>query len=406
MEKLYTQKHTKDSLYYAISIMLERASYYGLRALIVLYMTGDILKMSNYETLNIYGLIAGSLVFGQIIGALLGDLLLGNKKAIIIGAILHAVGAFSLCIPSLTGLYLGLFLIVLGSGFFAPNITSNFGKLYLNKPKLIDAGFTLYYLIINLGAFFGIILIGYLGETIGFNVGFITAGILMLLSILPVLLSKEEVHIRLKKTLFSVSKKVLTISIAFLLVGLFWGIYKIAGTRIFDLHVQFRKLPSLTVPVSFLSAINSYFTIVGCLIIAIIWTYFYNSQFFKILLGFIFGVLSYGILLLIPEIPTEQHLFIYIASMFFIALSEVLIALTIFGVLLQYSNPKYLAILISLMFIPTRLIALLFGLFENHFEENSMLGLQFSIVAMSIIALALMGYLLWNKKSNTYELEQ
>lgn len=405
MEKLYTQKHTKESLYYAISIMLERASYYGLRALIVLYLTENALKIDKYATSTIYGLIASSLIFSEILGALLGDLLLGNKKTIIIGAVLHAIGAFFLCIPSLTGLYVGLILIALGGGFFVPNIISNFGKLYLNKPKLIDAGFTLYYLIINLGSFIGVMLMGYLGETIGFNVGFITAGTLMLLSIIPVLLSKEKTSVRLKKSSFSISKRVLIILTTFFLVGLFWGIYKIAGAHFFDLHTLFCKLPSLSVSNSFLLSINSYFTIVGCLITAIIWTYFYNSRFFKILLGFVFGVLSYGVLLFIPEVPTEQYLFIFITSMLFLALSEVLIAPTIFGVLLQYSNPKYLAILISLMFIPTRLMALLFGLFENHFEENSMLGLKFSIVAMSIIALALMGYLLWNRKSNTYELE-
>ena len=104
-------------------------------------MTGKILKMDSTEALVIYGWFAGSVVFSQILGALLGDLLIGNKKSIIIGGIIQSLGAFALCIPTTYGLYAGLFLIVLGNGFFTPNIISNYGKSYLNKTKLLDAGF-------------------------------------------------------------------------------------------------------------------------------------------------------------------------------------------------------------------------------------------------------------------------
>lgn len=126
MEKIHNLKHTKENFYYSLSRMLERASYYGFRALVILYMTGEILKMDRTEALSIYGWFTGSMVFSQIIGGLFGDLLIGNKRAIIIGGIIQVIGAFSLCLPSTTGLYLGLFLVVLGSGFFTPNILSNF----------------------------------------------------------------------------------------------------------------------------------------------------------------------------------------------------------------------------------------------------------------------------------------
>ena len=82
MEKIQNQKHTKETLYYSISRMLERASYYGFRALVVLYMVGETLKMERTEALTIYGWLVGSLVFSQIIGGIFGDLLIGNKKSI------------------------------------------------------------------------------------------------------------------------------------------------------------------------------------------------------------------------------------------------------------------------------------------------------------------------------------
>jgi len=136
MEKIRNQTHNKETFLYATSRMLERASFYGLRSLIVLYMVGESFKMDTTEASSIYGWFISSIIFSQIFGALLGDLVIGNKKSVIIGGIIQAVGAFSLCIPSTIGLYIGLFLVVLGSGIYTPNIISSFGKLYLNKTKL------------------------------------------------------------------------------------------------------------------------------------------------------------------------------------------------------------------------------------------------------------------------------
>jgi POT family proton-dependent oligopeptide transporter len=399
MEKIQNQKHTKETLYYSISRMLERASYYGFRALVVLYMVGETLNMERTEALTIYGWLVGSLVFSQIIGGIFGDLLIGNKKSIIIGGIIQAIGAFSLCIPSTTGLYLGLFLVVLGSGFFTPNLISNFGKLYLNKTKLLDSGFTIFYLAINLGSFLGILLIGYLGETYGYNIGFVISGILILLSIVPVLLSKEKTLSEIEKTEFQINKRVLNILIAFFTVGLFWGIYEISNIRIFDLQLQFSEISTLDIPKHLWQSINAIFILPISVIAIILWTFFYSSQFVKLMLGFIFGVISFGILFLIPETPTEQHTIIYLVSLLFLGISEIHIAPIIHSILTKYSNPKYLAILISLAFLPTRLISLIFGLFNDTLYDNPILALKIGIIAMTIIGIGLIGYVLWNKKT-------
>ena len=377
--------------------MLERASYYGFRALVVLYMVGETLKMERTEALSIYGWFSASIVFSQIIGGLFGDLLIGNKKAIIIGGIIQAIGAFSLCIPSTTGLYLGLFLVVLGSGFFTPNIISNFGKTYLNKTKLLDSGFTIFYLAINLGSYLGISLIGYSGEKFGYNIGFIISGILMLLSIVPIIISKEINFEGLEKSESSISKRILNILIAFIVVGVFWGIYEISDIRIFDLQMQFSEISAWNISKSLWQSINSIFILPISIVAIILWTYFYSSQFFKLMLGFIFGVLSFGILFLIPEVLTEQHTITYLISLLFLGISEIHIAPIIHSILTKYSNPKYLAILISLAFLPTRLISLIFGLFNDKLYDNPMLGLKIGIVGMTIIGIGLIGYVVWNK---------
>jgi len=313
MEKIINQTHSKETFLYALSRTLERASYYGLRSLIVLYMIGEILKMERAEALSIYAWFTASFLFSKIIGAIIGDLIIGNKKAIIIGGVIQALGAFSLCIPSTTGLYIGLFLVVLGGGLYTPNIISNFGKLYLNKTKLLDAGFTIFYLAVNLGAFFGVVSIGYLGEKYGWNIGFIIAGILMLLSIIPIILSKDKKIEQTTENKATVNQRIINIIIAFIVVSFFGAISEIGNVRIFDLQIKLSEISTLNIPKTMWYSLNSVFILPIINIFAIIaWTFFYNSQFFKLTIGFIFGAISFGILFLIPEMPTEKHTIIYL----------------------------------------------------------------------------------------------
>jgi len=398
LERIKNQTHSTETLLFAISRMLERASYYGFRSLLVLYMVGEILKMDSTKALNIYGLIAGALIFSQIIGALFGDLLVGNKKAIIIGAIIQALGAFSLCISSMMGLYMGLFLVVIGSGFYTPNIISNFGKLYLNRTKLLDSGFTLFYLAINLGSFLGVMLIGFIGNRFGYSVAFVISGILILLSIIPILFSEEKAQVNAIKNELSIGKRILYVFIVLLVVGIFWGTYEISYIHFYDLQSKFIEISSFGIPDDMWQSLNAFFILPISFIAIILWTYFYSSQFFKLMLGFIFGVLSFGVLLLIPEAPNEQHAIIYLLSLFFLGISEIHIAPIVFSILTKYSNPKYLAILISLSFIPAKLFSLTFGLFNDQFYDNSILGPKIGIIIMAMISIGLIGFVVWNKK--------
>ena len=401
MEKIQNQKHSPETLFYAISRMLERASYYGFRALVVLYMTGETLKMEQTEALIIYGWFTTSIVFSQIVGALFGDLLIGNKKSIIIGGIAQTIGTFMLCLSSTIGLYLGLFLVVLGSGFFSPNIISNFGKTYLNKTKLLDSGFTIFYLAINLGSFLGILLIGYLAEKYGYNIGFTISGILMLISIIPILLTQEKRRDEIDKNEFAIRRtRILNILIAFIVLGLFWGFYELSSIRSFDLQLQLSEISTLDIPNHLWQSLNSILILPISIIAIILWTYFYSNQFFKLMLGFIFGVISFGILFLIPKVPTEQHTIAYLISLLFLAISEIHIVPIIYSILIKYSNPKYLAILISLTFLPTRLISIIFGLFNDKLYDNPMLGLKIGIVGMTITGIGLLGYIMIIKKTS------
>ncbi len=169
--------------------MWERFSFYGMRALLVLFLVSA-LGIGGWDwprenALALYGTYLALLYLTPIIGGTLADKYLGNRKAIIIGAIIMTLGHASMAIESNPFfLYLGLLLLVLGTGFFKPNMTSFISILYKDFPEKKDGAYTIFYMGVNAGAFLGIMLCGYLGEILGWSWGFGLAGIFMLLGLL------------------------------------------------------------------------------------------------------------------------------------------------------------------------------------------------------------------------------
>lgn len=385
--------------------MFERASYYGLRAILVLYLTDEIFKMDTTEALQLFGWFAGSVLFSQIFGAIIGDFLIGNKRSIIVGGVLQATGAFVLCYTSIYGVYTGLLLVVIGSGLFTPNIISRFGKSYLNKTKLLDAGFTIFYFAINLGSFLGVLLISYLGVEIGFHFGFLICGILSLLSVMPILLTIGYEFESTGK--ISTLRRMIVICLAFLMVGIFWATFEIYSIRVFDIQIQLAEISTFNFPQHMWQSLSSFFTLPVCLIAIIFWTYYYNSHFFKLLIGFSFGVAALVIILLIPEIPKDRHTIYFLVALLFLSISEILVAPVINSILTKYANPKYLTLLISLAYLPIKLFTLIFGVFHENYYNEPNLGVKFSLVIMILASLGLTGYIILDRKfpfsSSTHE---
>lgn len=168
--------------------MWERFSYYGMRALLVLFLTASILEdgweWSNEDAVMLYGYYTSLVYLTPIIGGFLADKFLGFRKAVVLGALLMTLGHLSLAFETTFFFYLGLSLLVLGNGFFKPNISSMVGKLYSEKSAKKDAAYTIFYMGINAGAFLGILLCGYIGERIGWSYGFGLAGVFMFFGML------------------------------------------------------------------------------------------------------------------------------------------------------------------------------------------------------------------------------
>ena len=175
--------------------MWERFSYYGMRALLVLYLTATYanggFEMAELDAFTIYGIFTGLVYVTPIIGGVLADKILGQRKTIYIGGITMAIGQFLLATSAIvnegstgfrhTIFFAGLGILILGNGFFKPNISTMVGQLYDNNDPRKDGGFTIFYMGINLGAFVSPLVAGYLGEQIAWQYGFLSAGIGMLI---------------------------------------------------------------------------------------------------------------------------------------------------------------------------------------------------------------------------------
>ena len=177
--------------------MWERMSYYGMRALLVLYMTGALtgfnpgLGWSSIEAQAIYGIYVGMVYFMVIPGGWLADNILGHQKAVLYGAIIIALGHFTLALPLEQTFFLGLIFVVLGTGLLKGNISSIVGKLYKDEDDRRESGYTIFYMAINIGSTLGFLVCSYLGEKIGWHWGFGAAGFGMAFGVIQFIRSRN-----------------------------------------------------------------------------------------------------------------------------------------------------------------------------------------------------------------------
>lgn len=170
--------------------MWERFSYYGMRALLTLFLVSSLAEggwqWTREDAMQLYGWYTGLVYLTPLIGGMIADRLTGFKKAIVLGAVIMTLGHASMALEMFddTFFYLGLALLILGNGLFKPNISSMVGNLYPDDSSKKDAGYTIFYMGINAGAFLGMLLCGYIGEKIGWHYGFGLAGVFMFFGML------------------------------------------------------------------------------------------------------------------------------------------------------------------------------------------------------------------------------
>ena len=180
--------HTPGLFLLFFTEMWERFSYYGMRALLVLFLVSDAAAggwaWSREEALGLYAWYTGLVYVTPIIGGIIADSLLGYRRAVLLGALLMTLGHAAMAFETKPAFYAGLWLLIIGNGLFKPNISSIVGQLYKDKPEKKDSAYTIFYMGINAGAFLGMLFCGYIGEKIAWSYGFGLAGIFMFLGML------------------------------------------------------------------------------------------------------------------------------------------------------------------------------------------------------------------------------
>ena len=230
------KEHPKGLYTLFFTEMWERMSYYGMRGILVLFMTASILEgglqFDNVSASAIYGIYSACVYLVALLGGWLADRHIGQQKAILYGGMVIMLGHFLLAFTNLQTFYLGLIFVVLGTGLLKPNISAIVGGLYENDINKKESGFTIFYMAINIGSVLGFFICGYLGENIGWHYGFGAAGIGMAFGLIQFILTKKnlgsiglepsiELNNQTKKKELRIFNSFILIFILIILLGLF-----------------------------------------------------------------------------------------------------------------------------------------------------------------------------------------
>ncbi len=271
--------------------MWERFSYYGMRAILVLYLVAQTqgensgLGWTNGEALSLYGWYTMLVYVASIPGGWIADKFLGQKKSVLYGGILLVAGHSILAIEEMWAFYTGLGLIIAGVGLLKPNISTMVGGLYKQGDIRRDKGFTIFYIGINVGAFLSSLIVGTVGEVYGWHYGFGLAGIGMAAGLIQYLFGQKYLKSvgnflgasenmadkeAMNKPLTKIEKdRVVVLLISFLLVIIFWGAFEQAG-GLMNLYASDKtdrilsfSLPFIgnEVPASWFQSLNAMFII-------------------------------------------------------------------------------------------------------------------------------------------------
>jgi len=308
--------------------MWERFSYYGMRAILTLFLAAPIIMddpqsgygWTNAETLSFYGTYTMFVYLMSIPGGWIADKFIGQKKAVMLGGLLLCFGHGILAVDAEWAFFTGLILIVVGVGFLKPNISTMVGGLYKKGDNKRDTGFYIFYMGINIGAFLGALTVGAVAAKYGWHYGFGLAGIGMAIGQLVYIYGlkylegvgefigseKSPDKDLMNKPLTSVEKdRMLVMFLSFLIIIVFWGAFEQAG-GLMSLYTEQKtdrmlsfSLPFIgnEVPAAIFQSINAFFIIIFATIVAKFWSDWAkkgkeSSSLFKMAIGLI--IMAFG----------------------------------------------------------------------------------------------------------------
>ncbi|HEX8708446.1 MAG TPA: peptide MFS transporter [Pyrinomonadaceae bacterium] len=415
----------------------ERFSYYGMRAILVLYMVAPVeqggLGFDTVRATSIYGTYTMSVYLTALPGGLIADRILGARLAVLIGGVIIACGHFSMVFASLPFFYAGLVLIALGTGMLKPNISSMVGSIYGENDPRRDSGFSIFYMGINLGAVLAPLVVGYLAEGIGFKSflssmgmnpntswhwGFGAAGVGMTLGLIMYMAQgrrlahvgqriqrrREQIDVIPKEPLTREEwKRVAAIFILFLFTILFWGAYeqKGASLNLFAKSLVLTEFAGRQFPASWLQSSTAFFVIILAPLFSMLWLRMGKRQ-PSSPAKFTFGLLFIGLgyLLMIPASALTAYGRIsplWLISLYFLeVVGEMCLSPVGLSTVTKLAPAKLLGIMMGVWFLAAALGSKLAGYLSGFFRADSpstlvklygfiALGLLVATVALALL---------------------
>jgi len=408
--------------------MWERFSYYGMRALLVLYLTSKTtaenpgVGWTQGEALALYGWYTALVYIMSIPGGILADKFLGQKKSVILGAILLVIGHSILAYEAMWAFYTGLAFIILGVGCLKPNISTMVGGLYRKGDVRRDKGFTIFYIGINVGAFLSGLVVGYVGEVHGWHYGFGLAGILMVIGLVQFLAGQKYlVHVgnylaksenqedrdEYNRPLNKTEKdRIIVLLISFLLIIAFFAAFEQAGglMNIYASEKTNRMLLGWEVPATWFQSLNSFFIITLGVAIAAYWAKRKlkgkeASSLFKMIIGL--GITGLGFLFMSAAAAqydsTGSSMMIWLVFAYlFHTVGELCLSPVSLSFVTKLAPAKYASIMMGIYFATTGLGNKFAGLLG---ESSSLFG-EFKVftgIAIFCVVFALLVFMFFKK---------
>jgi proton-dependent oligopeptide transporter, POT family len=439
-----TKKHPPGLYLLFMTEMWERFSYYGMRAILILYLTKSLISgglgMNESKALMLYGFFTGAVYFTPLIGGYLSDRYLGQRIAVTIGGITMAFGNLVLFAnQSFTAVYIGLGLLIIGNGFFKPYISTIVGELYGPKDKRRDAAFTIFYMGINTGAFFSPLIIGAITDKwfavqaggvieYGYKYGFLASAIGMIIGQIlfntlgnrflgdigkkPV--GKPQVSnasATERQTLTKVEKNRTTvIFILAAFVVFFWAGFEQAGGALSIYTDKFidRTLFGWEIPTSWFQSVNPLFIILLAPLVSMLWTKLSNTKrgdlpvptkmgLGMIMLGVGFIVLLFAIMQTGSDennITVKANILFIIFTYLFHTVGELFLSPVGLSFVSKYAPIKFASLLMAVWmassFVANILAGQLGAFTESmgYFEVFSVIGLAVMVLGLILLSLS------------------
>ena len=392
----------------------ERFSYYGMRSILILYMTSAAaaggLGMSVPEAAGLYGTYTMAVYLTALPGGLIADYLTGARLAVFIGGVVIAAGHFSMAFHSTTTFYLGLGLIAIGTGLLKPNISVMVGGLYRENDPRRDSGFSIFYMGINLGAFLAPLVVGFLAKTETFKSflssmgmdpnkswhwGFAAAGVGMVFGLIIYVLNRGQLA-RVGNKVKTVTKgteatgpgtaaplskddwkRIAAIFIFFLFTILFWGAYeqKGASLNLFADRLVRTEIFGVTFPAPYLQSLTPLFVIMLTPVFAILWVRLRERQPSspgKFTLGLLLIGLAYVLIVPAAMLTAQGRVsFWWLVGLYFLEVcGEMCLSPVGLSTVTKLSPPKLVGIMMGVWFLAAALGNKLAGYLSSFFVSN------------------------------------